>query len=109
MAKLDLIELAKTVRTQNCNETLQVVSHNRIVFYSWGATAFKNYQNKILRFKVNGHHHKGHVYIVVNGSDLYDVYLTTTRGNIVKEMKDIYFDELQTRIDNEIERIEQYS
>lgn len=106
--KLELTELAKTVRTQDCNETLQVVSHNKIVFYSWGATAFKNYQNKILRFKVNGHHHKGHVYIVVNGSDLYDVYLTTTRGNIVKEMKDIYFDELQTRIDNAIERIEEY-
>jgi len=107
--KLDIYELAKTVRTQNCNETLQVVSHDKVVFYSWGAHAFTNFANKVLRFKVNGHHHKGHVYIVVNGSDLYDVYLTTTRGNIVKEMKDIYFDELQTRIDNAIERIEQYS
>ena len=51
---------------------------------------FTNYKNKVLRFKVNGHHHKGHVYVAVNGSDLYDVYLTTTRGNIVKEIKDIF-------------------
>ncbi len=106
--KLDLIELAKSVRTQDMNSTLQVLRHNPMVFFSWGVQAMKNFSNKILRFKVNGHHHKGHVYITVNGSDLYDVYLTTTRGNIVKEMKDIYFDELQTRVDNSIERIEEY-
>ena len=106
--KLDLEKLGNESRVQNCKETLNVISHNKVTFWSWGAHAFKNYQNKILRFKVNGHHHKGHVYVAVNGSDLYDVYLTTTRGNIVKEMKDIYFDEIQDRIDNAIERIEVY-
>lgn len=106
--KLDIRNLAESVRTQNCNETLSVLAHNKMVFYSWGAHAFKNYQNKILRFKVNGHHHKGHVYVVVNGADLYDVYLTTTKGTIVRKMEDIYFDELQSRVDNAIERIEDY-
>lgn len=106
--KLDINELASRVRVQNCNETLSVLSHNRITFYSWGAHAFKNFSNRVLRFKVNGRHHKGHVYVVVNGSDLYDVYLTTTRGNIVREMKDIYFDELQMRVDNAIERVDEY-
>ena len=106
--KLDLEKLGNESRVQDCNETLKVISHNKVTFWSWGAHAFKNYQNKVLRFKVNGHHHKGHVYVAVNGSDLYDVYLTTTRGNIVKDMKDIYFDEIQDRIDNAIERIGEY-
>ena len=106
--KLDLEKLGNESRVQDCNETLKVISHNKVTFWSWGAHAFKNYKNKVLRFKVNGHHHKGHVYVAVNGSDLYDVYLTTTHGNIVKEMKDIYFDEIQDRIDNAIERVEEY-
>lgn len=106
--KIDINELARVSRPQDCHGTLQVLSHNRMVFFSWGATAFTNFKDKVLRFKVNGHHHKGHVYVVVNGADLFDVYLTTTRGTIVKEMNDIYFDELQSRVDNAIERIDEY-
>ena len=106
--KLDINELASKSRLQDCNETLKVLSHNKIVFFSWGPQAFKNFSNRVLRFKVNGHNHKGHVYVAVNGSDLYDVYLTTTRGNIVKEIRDIYFDELQDRVDDAVERIDSY-
>lgn len=106
--KLDVKELAVTVREQDMNGTLAVLRNDFWKFASWGAQAFKNFNNKVMRFKVNGNHHKGHVYVVVNGSDLYDVYLTTTHGNIVKEMIDIYFDELADRIDDSIERIDEY-
>ena len=108
MTKINLEEIGKRLRTQDVNETLQLLKGGGYVFMSWGSHAFKNLSNKFLRFTVNGHHHKGHVYIAVNGSDLYDVYLTTNRGNIVKEMKDIYFDELVERMDTEIERIAEY-
>ena len=106
--KIDIDKLASESRTIDLNDTYRVLSHNKIVFFSWGATNFTNYFNKVLKFTVNGHNHKGHVYVAVNGSDLYDVYLTTTHGNIVKEMRDIYFDELQERVDDAVERIDSY-
>jgi hypothetical protein len=106
--KIDLNELSNSSRTQDGNGTMKVLRHNAPVFFSWGGHGFTMINNKVLKFSVNGHHHKGHVYVVVNGSDLYDVYLTTSHKNIVKEMKDIYFDELQDRIDCAIERVDSY-
>ena len=102
--KINMPEIAKSLRTQNVQETVKLLQSSGGIFWSWGSHAFKNYQNKFLRFKVNGYKHAGHVYIAVNGADLYDVYITTTRGTIVKEMKDIYFDDLVKRIDIEVER-----
>ena len=96
------------VRTFDPNETLRLLQSQRMKFFSWGGQAFTQHKGKWLRFKVNGHHHKGHVYITLNGADLYDVTLTTTKGTIVKEMTDIYFDELVDRIDVAIERIPEY-
>ena len=106
--KIEIEELARTSREQDMNGTLAVLRNDFWKFASWGGSSFRNFSNKVLRFKANGNLHKGHVYIVVNGSDLYDVYLTTTHGNIVKEMRDIYFDELADRIDVAIERIDEY-
>jgi len=59
---------------------------------------------------VSGHHHKGHVYIFVNGMDLFDVYLTTNRGTIVHKSGDmgLYFDQLVEWIDEKVERIPEY-
>ena len=107
--KIDIEELARTSRHQDMNGTLAVLRNDFWMFASWGGQAFTNHKDKVLRFKVNGHHHKGHVYLTVNGSDLYDVYLTTTHGNIVKEMRDIYFDELADRIDIAVERVDSYA
>jgi len=39
-----------------------------------GAENFKNFENKALIFKVNGHHFKDAVVITLNGSDLFDIY-----------------------------------
>jgi hypothetical protein len=59
---------------------------------------------------VRGHHHKGHVYIFLNGLDLFDVYLTNSKG-IIKDRTDeqgIYNDQLVEWIDEKIERIPDY-
>ena len=106
--KIDISKLAKSSRPQDMNGTLQVLRHNYNIFASWGGHNFQNHANKVLKFKVNGNHHKGHVYLTINGADLYDVCLTTTHGNIVKEMKNIYFDDLVERIDVAIERVDTY-
>jgi hypothetical protein len=58
--------------------------------------------------RVSGHHHKGHVYIFVNGSDLFDVYLTTLQGTIKTIGTDLYFDQLAEWIDERVERIPDY-
>jgi hypothetical protein len=109
MNKIDLNQIAKTVRFQDVKETVNVLSHNKSIFWSWGVRDFRNYENKIMRFTVSGHHHKGHVYIAVNGNDLYDVYITSNQGNIKDIYNDIYFDDLVKIIDNRIEKIKDYS
>lgn len=76
---------------------------------SWGAHAWTRMSNKLLRFKVQARRHKGHIYIGVNGSDLFDVFLTSTHGRVIKEFKDVYLEDLVTTIDNEIERIPEYT
>lgn len=83
------------------------------VFFSWGARDFtvdKKNDPKVFRMTVSGHHHKGYVYIFLNGLDLFDVYLTT-RKDIIKERTSemgLYFDQLVDWIDERIERIPEY-
>lgn len=77
--------------------------------WSWGfnspAIAVKN---KAYRFTVQGHHHKGHVYIVLNFMDTFDVYYTSNRGTIKKKSEGVYIDVLIDTLDREIERIDEY-
>ena len=54
-------------------------------FLSWGAHNFivdNTKQARMFRMLVQGNRHKGHVYIFLNGSDLFDVYINTNRGTI---------------------------
>ena len=95
-------------RDMDAQETLNLLRSYGITFWSWGAHAFTRIGKKALRMMVNGHHHKGHVYISVNGNDLYDVTLTTSKGTIVDTLTDIYNDQLFEIIDNRIERIAAY-
>lgn len=76
--------------------------------WCWGAHAWTKMNNYVLRCKVQAHRHKGHIYFCVNGADLFDVYLTTTKGRIVKEFKDIYVEDVVRIIDTEIELIPEY-
>ena len=92
----DMIEFVNTIKG------LQKVQ-------SWGAYNWGIYvKNHVLRFTVQGHHHKGHVYIAVNGMDTFNVYYTTNRDNIVDTVEGIYIDEIIDVIDRRVERLESY-
>jgi hypothetical protein len=74
------------------------------VVWCWGPQAWTTMNKFALRFKVNGYLHKGHVYLSVNASDLFDVTLTTMRGKIISITTDIYVSELVSTIDGLVER-----
>lgn len=78
--------------------------------WSWG---FRKPQilikNKAYRFRVNGHHHKGHVTIVLDFMDTFTIYYTgLINGVISKISESVYIDELIERIDIDVERIDEY-
>jgi len=117
-SKYEMIEASRNevgqlfnVRKAVCREFDLNEIHKYIRPYSWSwgyrkaGIAFKN---KALRFTVSGHHHKGHVYIVLSGMDLFDIYYTTNQGKIKKISKDIYLDMLVETLDVDIERIDTY-
>jgi hypothetical protein len=106
---INIDEITKSTREFNCNEILDYFRMHTHLFWSWGANGFGNYNNKALKFKVNGHHHKGFVYIVLNGLDLFDVYLTAKSGKIKETLNDIYLEDLFTILDERIEKLPEYS
>lgn len=74
------------------------------VFLSWGTEAMSLTQNKRLAvLKVNGFKHKGIVAIKLNGADLFEVHLLNEDGSIKRSINDLYFDQLQSAIDEAIE------
>ena len=75
---------------------------------SWGAQAWKAKKNAWLRFKSNGYHHKGHVYIHLGWNDTFTVTLTSTKGTIIETITDVYLDVLIDVIDKKIEYIDSY-
>ena len=90
-------------------ETMQVLTHNASIYFSWGVSAKYNYNNKALVLKVNGHHHKGYVVITLDFNDTYIVNIINNRGKILNQYENVYFDELQQIIDERIEHIEEYT
>jgi hypothetical protein len=107
-------EIVKSCRTFDPRETIAQLQMNRMKYICWGATAFtvdNARKPRMLRFKVNGMKHKGHVYIFLNGADLYDVYITTTRGVILQKSGDmgLYFDQLTDWIDDRVEKTDAHA
>lgn len=90
------------------SETLKVLTLNQPIYFSWGVSKKVNYDNGALMLQVNGHHHKGKVFITLAWDDTYTVYITTNRYNVKKKFEGIYFDMLVDTIDREIERIDSY-
>ena len=113
--EINVQEIVKGCRDLNVQELMQLLKMDISIFWSWGAHNFtvdSTKRTRMFRMNVQGNHHKGHVYIFVNGMDLFDVYLTSTSG-IIKHpekdiIKDLYFDQLVEVIDNRIERIPDY-
>ena len=103
--------ITKGCRNLEPKELMALLKSQYIKFICWGAKSFTVDNNKncrMFRMTVSGKLHKGYVYIFVNGSDLFDVYLTTKKGIITKIQKDLYFDMLVDCIDDNIEKIPEY-
>lgn len=91
----------------------QIKYPNKVVYFTWGATQFSYginvHNNPFLRFKVNGMKFKGYVWIFYNrGMDWYDIEFISTHGNLKHRIEEVYFDELQEKIDNYVEKIDSY-
>ena len=97
------------------NVILQQIKYpNKVVYFTWGATQFSYginvHNNPFLRFKVNGMKFKGYVWIFYNrGMDWYDIEFISTHGNLKHRIEEVYFDELQEKIDNYVEKIDSYT
>ena len=101
-------------REMNFDELIALLKSDIMKWWSWGAHNIridKKNGMKMMRFNVQGHHHKGHVYIFLNGLDLFDVYLTKTNGIIKDRTPEmgLYFDQLVDWIDERVERIPEYT
>ena len=106
--QLDPLTAFDKYPTFDQQETIRQLKWPNIsVFWSWGSHAFRTVKNRALRFRVQGHHHKGHVYIAMS-CDLYIVILTTVAGRILSVTEGLYFDDLQSYIDEKVERIPAY-
>jgi hypothetical protein len=110
--KINVQEITKGCRVLNVQELMSLLRVNINIFWSWGSHAFtvdSKHNTRMFRMTVSGHHHKGHVYIFVNGLDLFDVYLTSNQGTIKTIGEGLYFDQLVEWIDDRIERIPEYT
>lgn len=89
-------------------ETLSQLSVNKPILWSWGMNDLTNVQNKGFLFKVQGHHHKGYVFITLSFMDTYTVRIVGTDGVIKDTYENVYCDQLVEIIDNRVERIADY-
>ena len=87
---------------------LEILQVNKMVFFSWGVSSAHpcTFQKmKALCIKVNGFLHKGLVYIAYNeGADTFEIFCTSSNGLILKEAKDVFFDELLNTVDLLVEK-----
>jgi hypothetical protein len=94
--------------TFNPAETMQWLTIDKNIFWSWGVSKKINLANKGLLLRVNGHHHNGYVLITLSPNDTYSVHIIKTNGTLVSTTDDIYCDQLQDFIDEKVERIPEY-
>lgn len=106
--KIDHKEIEKThVRFSDMNGLVKAMRRT-VTVMSWGAHGWIQMNPSVLRFFVQARRHHGHVYISPNARDLFDVWLTTAFGRIVKRFEDIHVEDLVSTIDEEIEKIADY-
>ncbi len=105
---LDLTKLYPFCRFLDGNELLKLLTLNRNIFWSWGVSSKALFDKKIMRLRVSGHHHKGYVYILCNGLDLFDVYLTNLQNVVKLEVSGLYNDQLVEWIDENVEKVAAY-
>lgn len=102
-------EIADKSRTiYDVQGALAVIKSQPSKFVCWGVTEIRligetKEDIRTIRLTANGLIHKGYVYVFLNGKDLYEFYLVSLDGELVKEVKDLFFDQLVDVIDQEIE------
>jgi hypothetical protein len=93
----------------NVKETMsQLQAGGKLKLMSWGFRNPTNFEDKGLLFRVSGFKHKGYVLITLAFDDTYTVHLLNLKCEIVKKMEMVYCDELTERIDNEVEKVQDY-
>ena len=107
--KIDTKEFVRTCKLFSIMELHNQILRTGAIAMSWG---FRNpliiEKDRVYRFTVSGHHHKGHVYIVLDALDLFDIYYTSNRGTIKKVREGIYVDVLIDVLNKDIEYIDAY-
>ena len=89
-------------------ETLSQLNVIPQILWSWGMHDLNNIQGKGLLFKVQGHHHKGYVFITLSWMDTYTVRIVGMDGTILNTYENVYCDQLVEIIDNRVEKISSY-
>lgn len=91
------IDIAETIMAQ-------IVHFDRYSLMAWGATQFtaleesKEYQGGVI-FRVNGLTHQGFVRVELKWIDVYVVSFLSLDNELVKEVEDVYCDQLVQVID----------
>ncbi len=87
---------------------MKVLSMRKITLMSWGFIYPKVITDG-LQFNVNGFKHSGFVQVIYqHGLDLFKICLLSPKMEVVKELTEIYFDELVSVIDEHVEMVENY-
>jgi len=88
------LQIAKTIQSQ-------LMGLGQMKVWSWGANSWTAIQNG-LAFKVQGFKFKGIVQITLMPSDTYTIQFSKAKM-ILKEITDVYFDEMVDIIDEYVE------
>jgi hypothetical protein len=103
--KIDCSTFLKGYRPFEDMQGLVNAMRKNTIVWCWAADKFTKMNDFCLRFAVNGHLHKGHVYVVVNSADLFDLFITSNRGKIKTIINDVYLGDLIDTIDNNVETV----
>ena len=105
MSKVWSVVEPKFQREFNLTETYQVLTHNKIIWGSWGVNpnTLTNFVNKCLVFKPNGRYFKGFVCVTLGWDDVYQVHFVSNDYKLKKSVDGVYFDMLVDVIDGYIE------
>jgi hypothetical protein len=112
MEKFNLTEISPKCRPMEDVQSLANAIRRTVKSMSWGSRSWTLRQvagvTMGLQFRVSGHHHKGLVILMVNGSDLFDIYLTKLNGEIKEKISNIYIEDLIDTIDKKVEYLNTY-
>jgi hypothetical protein len=105
MSKVWSVVEPKFQREFNLTETYQVLTHNKMIWGSWGVNpnTLTNFVNKCLVFKPNGRYFKDFVCVTLGWDDVYQVHFVDGNYKLKESIDGVYFDMLVDVIDGYIE------